>query len=54
MRLKDYDERDGKRVAWDNLMRRFGHDCPECDDPEGMLGTVSCSECGHIPKEVRA
>ncbi|WP_256289916.1 hypothetical protein [Halobellus inordinatus] len=28
--------------------------CPECYAVHGMNGTVSCSECGHIPEEVRA
>jgi len=33
----------------------FGeHQCPECYAIHGFNGTVSCSECGHIPKEVRA
>jgi len=40
--------------AWDTLMRNFGYDCPNCEDPEGMLGTVSCSECGYVPPQVRA
>lgn len=33
----------------------FGnHQCPECDALLGLDGTVSCSECGHIPEGVRA
>lgn len=33
----------------------FGeHQCPKCDALNGMSGTVSCSECGYIPEEVRA
>lgn len=28
--------------------------CPECFDINGFNGTVSCSECGFIPEEVRA
>lgn len=31
-----------------------GQQCPECLDMRGMDGSVSCSECGHIPPEVRA
>jgi len=34
---------------------KFGkHQCPDCLDVLGMNGTVSCSECGHIPEKVRA
>ena len=44
----------GDPQEWDTLMRRFGYDCPMCSDPEGMLGTVSCQNCGYIPEEVRA
>jgi len=33
----------------------FGHNqCPECLDTDGFNGTVSCSECGYVPPEVRA
>jgi uncharacterized Zn finger protein (UPF0148 family) len=33
----------------------FGeHQCPECHAMHGLHGTVSCSECGHVPQEVRA
>ena len=33
----------------------FGDEqCPECYAAHGLNGTVSCSECGHIPEEVRA
>jgi hypothetical protein len=33
----------------------FGkHQCPECHAILGLDGTVSCSECGHIPDEARA
>lgn len=28
--------------------------CPECWAMNGMNGSVSCSECGHIPEKVRA
>ena len=28
--------------------------CPDCGAIDGMNGSVSCSECGHIPEEVRA
>jgi len=45
---------EGAKEAWDTLMENFGYGCPKCDDPEGMLGTVSCRRCGHIPEEVRA
>lgn len=46
--------RDDMERAWNNLMRRFGYGCDECDDPMGFCGTVSCSNCGHIPEEHRA
>ena len=45
---------EGAQEAWDTLMRHFGCGCPKCGDPQGMLGTVSCRQCGHIPEEVRA
>lgn len=33
----------------------FGeYQCPECFDTHGLHRTVSCSECGFIPDEVRA
>lgn len=33
----------------------FGHNqCPECLHVDGFNGTVSCSECGFVPPEVRA
>jgi len=33
----------------------FGdHQCPQCDALDGLSGTVSCSECGFVPEEVRA
>jgi len=33
----------------------FGdHQCPQCYDTHGLLGTVSCGACGYIPEEVRA
>ena len=33
----------------------FGHNqCPECEDMSGLDGTVSCSECGHVPEVFRA
>lgn len=33
----------------------FGHNqCPKCCDLDGFNGTVSCSECGYVPPEVRA
>lgn len=32
----------------------FGeHQCPECFAILGLDGTVSCSECGHIPEKAR-
>jgi len=32
----------------------FGNNqCPVCLDTNGLSGTVSCSECGFIPEEVR-
>jgi hypothetical protein len=32
----------------------FGNkQCPECFAVNGMSGTVSCSECGHVPPEHR-
>lgn len=30
-----------------------GQQCPECFDIRGLDGTASCSECGHIPEQVR-
>lgn len=34
---------------------RYGNEqCPECEDINGLNGTVSCSTCGHIPEKVRA
>lgn len=33
----------------------FGeHQCPSCYAMDGFDGTVSCSECGHVPEKVRA
>jgi len=33
----------------------FGdHQCPECYSMSGLDGTVSCSNCGHVPEKVRA
>lgn len=33
----------------------FGYNqCPKCLDTDGFNGTVSCSECGFVPREVRA
>ena len=33
----------GTKVTW-----------PECLDVDGFNGTVSCSECGFVPEQVRA
>jgi len=47
-----YVEEHGERIPDD---ANFGQNqCPECLDLDGFNGTVSCSECGHVPKKVRA
>lgn len=46
-----FDTEHGGKVPED---AEFGDkQCPECWAMDGMNGSVSCSDCGHIPEEVR-
>jgi len=38
----------------DAMIDAGAYECPRCGSEFGLSETVSCGECGYVPKEVRA
>lgn len=48
----EQDLTEAEEVFHDLVSEKYG--CPICDQYDGLMGTVSCSNCGYIKPEARA